>query len=46
VRGRIVPEPGKSEAYPDFAARQKKIFGSRSIHLNIAEILRKERSRF
>jgi len=45
VLGRIIPEPSKSGAYPDFAARQKKIFGNRSIHLNVAEILRKERSR-
>ncbi len=46
VLGRIVPEPSKTEAYPDFAARQNKIFGKRSIHLNVAEILRKERSRY
>jgi antitoxin (DNA-binding transcriptional repressor) of toxin-antitoxin stability system len=46
VLGRIVPEPSKTEAYPDFAARQNKIFGKRSTHLNIAEILRKERDRF
>ncbi len=45
VLGRIVPEP-KGGAYPDFVARQKKIFGNRPIHLNIGEILRKERSRF
>lgn len=45
VLGRIVPELSRAEAYPDFAARQKKIFGNRAIHLNVAEILRKERSR-
>ena len=45
VLGRIVPERARSEAYPDFAARQKKIFGNRSIPLNIAEIRRKDRSR-
>jgi hypothetical protein len=37
---------GRGKAYPDFDARQKKIFGNRPIHLNIGEILRKERSRF
>ncbi len=46
VLGRIVPEPSKTGACPDFAARQKKIFGSRPIYLNIAEILRKERNRY
>ena len=44
VLGHIVPEPAKGKAYPDFSARQKKIFGNRTIHLNIGEILRKERS--
>jgi antitoxin (DNA-binding transcriptional repressor) of toxin-antitoxin stability system len=46
VLGRIVPDLGQGRTYPDFAARQKKIFGNRPIHLNIGEILRKERSRF
>ncbi|MGA2982181.1 MAG: hypothetical protein ABSG32_00105 [Terriglobia bacterium] len=46
VLGRIIPEPAKGGAYPDFAARQKQIFGNRPIRLNVAEILRKERSRF
>ena len=46
VLGRIVPDPGQGKAYPDFPARQEKIFGNRPIHLNIGEILRKERSRF
>ncbi len=46
VLGRIVPDVGRANAYPDFAARQEKIFGNRRIHLNIGEILRKERSRF
>ncbi len=46
ILGRIVPEPVKGTAsYPDFAARQNKIFGSRTIQLNVGEILRKERSR-
>ena len=45
ILGRIVPEPAKGEAYPDFAARQNKIFGNRTVQLNIGEILRKERSR-
>jgi len=45
VLGRIVPEPDKGKRYPDFAARQKKIFGNRPMHLNVGEILRKERSR-
>jgi antitoxin (DNA-binding transcriptional repressor) of toxin-antitoxin stability system len=46
VLGRIVPDFARGKAYPDFAARQEKIFGKRPIHLNIGEILRKERSRF
>jgi antitoxin (DNA-binding transcriptional repressor) of toxin-antitoxin stability system len=46
VLGRIVPDVGPGKAYPDFASRQEKIFGNRCIHLNIGEILRKERSRF
>jgi len=46
VLGRIVPDLGRRKAYPDFAARQEKIFGKRPIRLNIGEILRKERSRF
>ena len=46
VLGRIVPDVGQGKAYPDFALRQQKIFGNRPIHLNIGEILRKERSRF
>jgi antitoxin (DNA-binding transcriptional repressor) of toxin-antitoxin stability system len=45
VIGRIVPEPVKGSAYPDFEARQKKIFGDRPARLNVGEILRKERSR-
>jgi antitoxin (DNA-binding transcriptional repressor) of toxin-antitoxin stability system len=45
VLGRIVPEPSKIR-FPDFAARQKKIFGNRTFQLNVAEILRKERNRF
>jgi hypothetical protein len=45
ILGRIVPELAKVETYPDFAARQNKIFGSRTIHLNVGEILRRERSR-
>jgi len=45
VIGRIVPEPVEPRAYPDFAARQNKIFGSRPARLDVGEILRKERSR-
>jgi antitoxin (DNA-binding transcriptional repressor) of toxin-antitoxin stability system len=45
VLGRIVPDLGQGKAYPDFAARQQRIFGKRAIHLNVGEILRKERSR-
>lgn len=45
ILGRIVPERGKGKEYPDFAARQKKIFGNRRINLTVAEILRKERNR-
>jgi antitoxin (DNA-binding transcriptional repressor) of toxin-antitoxin stability system len=46
ILGRIVPERTKRPPYPDFAARQKKIFGDRVFDLNVAEILRKERDRF
>ena len=45
VLGMIVPEPAKGRKYPNFSARQKKIFGKRTIELNIGEILRKARSR-
>ncbi len=45
VLGRIVPASPSGKTYPDFAARQKKIFGKRPARLNVAEILRKERSR-
>ncbi len=45
VLGRIVPERAKGQDYPDFAARQKKIFGNRKINLNVGEILRKDRKR-
>ena len=45
VLGRIVPEAARGRTYPDFAARQRKIFGNRPIHLNIGEILRKARGR-
>jgi len=45
VIGRIVPEPVKTKAYPDFAARQEKIFGKRPARLNIGEILRQQRRR-
>jgi antitoxin (DNA-binding transcriptional repressor) of toxin-antitoxin stability system len=46
VLGRIIPERSMAGMFPDFAARQKKIFGHRTVRLNVAEILRKERSRF
>ena len=46
VLGRIVPDVNQGKKYPDFALRQEKIFGNRLIHLNIGEILRKQRSRF
>ena len=45
VIGRIVPEPAGPSKYPDFAARQNKIFGRKPARLNVGEILRKERSR-
>ncbi len=45
VLGRIVPERAEGKEYPDFAVRQKKIFGNRKINLNVGEILRKERNR-
>jgi antitoxin (DNA-binding transcriptional repressor) of toxin-antitoxin stability system len=45
VLGRIVPELSKNGAHSDFAARQGRIFGRRSSRLNVAEIVRKERSR-
>ena len=41
ILARIIPEPAAGKAYPDFAARQKKIFGSRSTDLNVAEMLRR-----
>lgn len=46
VLGRIVPELGQRNRYPDFVARQQRIFGNQPPRLNVAEILRKERSRF
>ena len=46
VLGRIIPERPKAGEYPDFEARQKKIFGNRVINFNVAEFLRKERDRF
>ncbi len=46
VLGRIVPEVGRENAYPDFAARQETIFGNEPPRLNFAKILRRERSRF
>jgi antitoxin (DNA-binding transcriptional repressor) of toxin-antitoxin stability system len=46
VLGRIVPDVGRRKEYPDFAARQEKIFGNQPPRLNVAEILRRERSRF
>ena len=46
VLGRIVPNLGQRKVRPDFAARQEKIFGNEPPRLNVAEILRKERSRF
>jgi antitoxin (DNA-binding transcriptional repressor) of toxin-antitoxin stability system len=45
VLGRIVPAAPKGRDLPDFAARQKKIFGNRRIRLNVAEILRRGRNR-
>jgi hypothetical protein len=45
ILGRIVPEPVRGTTYPDFEARQKKIFGNRPARLNVGEILRQERSR-
>ena len=45
ILARIIPEPAAGKAYPDFAARQKKIFGNRRPELNVAEMLRKDRSR-
>ena len=45
VLGRIIPEAGRGREYPDFAARQQKIFGNEPPCLNVAEILRKDRSR-
>jgi antitoxin (DNA-binding transcriptional repressor) of toxin-antitoxin stability system len=45
VLGRIVPDLGRRKAFRDFADRQGKIFGKRTLHLNIGEFLRKERSR-
>jgi len=46
ILGRIVPERAEAREYPDFAARQKKIFGDRVINFNFAEFLREQRNRF
>jgi len=45
VLDRIVPESRRRKANPDFAARQQKIFENEPPRLNVAEILRKDRSR-
>jgi len=45
VLGRIVPALRQRKAYPDFEARQEEIFGNEPPRLNVAEILRKERTR-
>ena len=45
ILARIIPEPAAGKAYPDFAARQKKIFCNRRTELDVTEMLRKDRSR-
>ncbi len=45
ILGHIIPEPASGKTYPDFAARQKRIFGTRRTDLNVTEMLRKDRSR-
>ena len=47
VIARLVPaEPAKAAAFPDFLARQKKIFGKRRLKVSGAEQLAAERERF
>jgi hypothetical protein len=45
VLGKIISEPSNKKVFPDFAARQKAIFGDRAMELNAAEMLRKDRNR-
>jgi antitoxin (DNA-binding transcriptional repressor) of toxin-antitoxin stability system len=47
-RGRVVarllpPEPSPSKAFPDFLARQKKIFGKKRLKVSGAEIICRDR---
>ena len=42
----LPPEPAVPKAFPDFLARQKKIFGTKRLKISGAEQLDAERERF
>ena len=46
VIGRIVPEPPKMLAYPDFEEVQKEIFGNKVSDRTFTELVREERDRY
>lgn len=46
VIARLLPVRPKTEAYPDFAARRKKIFGKRRATQTGTELVAKERDRY
>jgi antitoxin (DNA-binding transcriptional repressor) of toxin-antitoxin stability system len=46
VIARLVPVRPKAEAYPDFAARARKIFGDKVVHRTGAELMALERDRY
>jgi antitoxin (DNA-binding transcriptional repressor) of toxin-antitoxin stability system len=46
VIARLVPVQPKPGAYPDFAARQKKIFGEKIVSTTGAELVASDRDRF
>ena len=45
VVGRLVPVDSVSPAFPDFAARSKKILGNRKLKISGAELIRRDRDR-
>ena len=46
VIARLVPVRPGSAAYPDFAARRKKVFGGKALKVTGAERLAEERDRY
>jgi antitoxin (DNA-binding transcriptional repressor) of toxin-antitoxin stability system len=46
VIARLVPVRPKPEAYPDFAARQRKIFGDKIVCRTGAELVASDRDRY